>query len=123
MFLLVLVKGLSQAVQGLLSLGAMPIDYLANTDLLNGINDLFDKITPDTKTAVGDITSVIAQFGVPFGAAVKIAGGITKLKGISTMTQLGSLPTKAAKGTELVKRAGYYGTHWWSYRFCRINTR
>ena len=26
------------------------------------------------------------------------------------MTQLGSLPTKAAKGTELVKRAGYYGT-------------
>ncbi|MAL11151.1 MAG: hypothetical protein CMF74_15975 [Maricaulis sp.] len=104
------VKGLSQAVQGLLSLGAMPIDYLANTDLLNGINELFDKITPDTKTAVGDITSVIAQFGIPFGAAVKIAGGITKLKGISTMTQLGSLPTKAAKGTELVKRAGYYGT-------------
>ena len=104
------VKGLSQAVQGLLSLGAMPIDYLANTDLLNGINDLFDKITPDTKTAVGDITSVITQFGIPFGAAVKIAGGITKLKGISTMTQLGSLPTRAAKGTELVKRAGYYGT-------------
>ena len=104
------VKGLSQAVQGLLSLGAMPIDYLANTDLLNGINDIFDKITPDTKSAVGDITSVIAQFGIPFGAAVKIAGGITKLKGISTMTQLGSLPTRAAKGTELVKRAGYYGS-------------
>jgi hypothetical protein len=104
------IKGLSQAVQGLLSLGAMPIDYLANTDLLNGINNIFDKITPDTKTAVGDISSVITQFGVPFGAAVKIAGGITKLKGISTMTQLGSLPTRAAKGTELVKRAGYYGS-------------
>ena len=26
------------------------------------------------------------------------------------MTQLGSLPTRAAKGTELVKRAGYYGS-------------
>ena len=104
------VKGLSQAVQGLLSLGAMPIDYIANTDLLEGINNIFDKITPDTKTAVGDITSVISQFGIPFGAAVKIAGGITKLKGISTMTQLGSLPSRAAKGTELVKRAGYYGT-------------
>ena len=88
------VKGLSQAVQGLVSLGAMPIDYLANTDLLTKINEVFDTITPDTKTAVGDITSVITQFGVPFGAAVKIAGGITKLKGISTMTQLGSLPTK-----------------------------
>ena len=104
------VKGLSQAVQGLVSLGAMPIDYLANTDLLTKINEVFDTITPDTKTAVGDITSVITQFGVPFGAAVKIAGGITKLKGISTMTQLGSLPTKAAKGAELVKRAGYFGT-------------
>ena len=104
------VAGLSQAVQGLVSLGAMPIDYLADTDLLTKINEVFDTITPDTKTAVGDITSVIAQFGIPFGAAVKIAGGITKLKGISTMTQLGSLPTKAAKGAELVKRAGYFGT-------------
>ena len=89
------VKGLSQAVQGLLSLGAMPIDYLANTDLLNGINEIFDKITPDTKTAVGDITSVVAQFGIPFGAAVKIAGGITKLKGIdfavSTPGKLGTI--------------------------------
>jgi hypothetical protein len=31
------VQGLSQAVQGLLQIGAMPIDYLANTNLLNGI--------------------------------------------------------------------------------------
>jgi len=56
------VQGLSQAVQGLLQIGAMPIDYLANTNLLNGINNLFEKITPDTTTAVGDITSIITQF-------------------------------------------------------------
>ena len=46
------VKGLSQAVQGLVSLGAMPIDYLANTDLLTKINEVFDTITPDTKTCL-----------------------------------------------------------------------
>ena len=28
-------KGASQAVQGLVSLGAMPIDYLANTNLIS----------------------------------------------------------------------------------------
>ena len=45
------VAGLSQAVKGLLQLGVMPIDYLANTDLLTGIDNIFDKITPETDTA------------------------------------------------------------------------
>ena len=104
------VRGLSQAVQGLLQLGAMPIDYLGNTDLLTGIDELFDKITPETTTALGDITSVITQFGVPYVGALKIANGIGKLKGISTATKL-TAPgmTRAAQGMELAKRAGYYG--------------
>jgi hypothetical protein len=74
------VKGLSQAVQGLISLGALPIDYLANTNLISSIDNLFNKITPDTKTAVGDITSVVTQFGVPLGIASKIANGVLKIK-------------------------------------------
>jgi len=104
------VAGLSQAVKGLLQLGAMPIDYLANTDLLTGIDDIFNKITPETDTAVGDITSVLTQFAVPYGAALKIAGGISKLKGLSTATKL-TAPgmTRASQGMELAKRAGYYG--------------
>ena len=104
------VKGLSQAVQGLLQLGAMPIDYLGNTDLLTGIDELFDKITPETTTALGDITTVITQFGVPYVGALRIASGIGKLKGISTATKL-TAPgmTRAAQGVELAKRAGYYG--------------
>ena len=104
------VAGLSQAVKGLLQLGAMPIDYLANTDLLTGIDNIFDKITPETETAVGDITSILAQFAIPYGAALKIAGGISKLKGLSTATKL-TAPgmTRASQGMELAKRAGYYG--------------
>ena len=104
------VAGLSQAVKGLLQLGVMPIDYLANTDLLTGIDNIFDKITPETDTAVGDITSILAQFAIPYGAALKIAGGISKLKGLSTATKL-TAPgmTRASQGMELAKRAGYYG--------------
>jgi hypothetical protein len=105
------VQGLSQAVQGLLQIGAMPIDYLANTNLLNGINNLFEKITPDTTTALGDITSVLVQFGVPYAGALKLASGIGKLKNLSTATKL-TAPgmTRAAQGMELAKRAGYYGS-------------
>jgi hypothetical protein len=90
----------------------MPVDYLANTNLLSGIENVFNKITPETKTGLGEITSVITQFGVPGGAALKIASGISKLKGISTMTELSSLGkgVNLAKGMELTKRAGYFGT-------------
>ena len=77
------VKGLSQAVQGLLQLGAMPIDYLGNTDLLTGIDELFDKITPETTTALGDITSVITQFGVPYVGALRIASRAFGLPGLA----------------------------------------
>ena len=90
-------KGGSQAIQGLLHLGALPIDYLSDTNLLPNIEILFEKITPETKTAVGDITSVLTQFGVPGGAALKIASGMSKLKNISQMTKLSSLPTAGAK--------------------------
>ena len=102
-------SGLSKAVQGLLQLGAIPVDYLANTNLLSGIENVFNKITPETRTGLGEITSIITQFGVPGYAALRIASGISKLKGISTMTELSSL-SNVGKGIELTKRAGYFGT-------------
>jgi hypothetical protein len=110
------VKGLSQAVQGLISLGALPIDYLANTNLISSIDNLFNKITPDTKTAVGDITSVVTQFGVPLGIAAKIANGVLKLNKASQIVKLNNF-RKAddtydflGAGAELAKRAGYWGS-------------
>jgi len=75
-------KGLGQAAEGLLQLGALPIDLLFDTNALATIEKVFDKITPETTTSVGDITSVLVQFGVPGGAALKVASGMTKLKGI-----------------------------------------
>jgi len=103
-------KGASQAVQGLLTLGAMPIDYLADTNLISAIDNIFEKITPETETALGDITSVLTQFGVPAAGAVKIAQGIKVLKGASKMTKLSSIPSIGGKTAELAKRAGFYGS-------------
>ena len=103
-------KGASQAVQGLLTLGAMPIDYLADTNLISAIDNIFEKITPETETALGDITSVLTQFGVPAAGAVKIAQGIKVLKGASKMTKLSSIPSIGGKTAELAKRTGFYGS-------------
>jgi len=108
-------KGASQAVQGLVSLGAMPIDYLANTNLISAIDNLFDKITPETDTIVGDVTSVITQFGVPLGAAAKIANGVLKLNKASQIVKLNNFRRAdntydyAGASGELAKRAGYWG--------------
>ena len=66
------IRGVSKGVQGLLEIGAMPIDYLANTNLIAGIDDLFSKYTPDTRTGFGEFVATLAQFGVPLGAATKI---------------------------------------------------
>lgn len=104
------VKGVSQAVQGLLQLGAMPIDYVADTNLISAIDNIFERITPETETKVGDITSILGQFALPAGAAIKIANGILKLNKASQIVKLSSLPTVGAKSAELAKRAGYYGS-------------
>ena len=104
------VKGVGMAVQGLLQLGAIPIDYAADTNLTGKLEDLFEKITPDTKTGLGDITSIIVQFGVPLGVASKIGSGMKILKGATKVKKLAGIPSIGGKATELVRRAGYWGT-------------
>ena len=110
------VKGVSQAVEGLLQLGAMPIDLLLDTNALGYIEKVFDKVTPETTTSIGDITSVLVQFGIPAGAAIKVAGGISKLKGLSTMKKLD------APGRDSKKNCVLWFYRWY-YRRCSCNTR
>ena len=108
-------KGLSQAVQGLISLGALPIDLVANTNLITAIDNLFDNITPETDTIVGDVTSIVTQFGVPLGVASKIANGVLKLNKASQIVKLNNFRRAddtydyLGAGGELAKRAGYWG--------------
>ena len=103
-------RGASQAVKGLLSLGAIPIDYIGDTNLLSAIDRIFEKITPEVDTPVGEIVSVITQFGVPAGGAVKIAQGIKTLSNASKIRKLSSIPSVGGKTAELAKRAGFYGS-------------
>ena len=102
-------RGASIAVKELVKLGALPIDYLTDTNLLSAIDKTFEKITPDVDTPVGTISSVLAQFGAPAGLLVKLSQGIKVLSGASKITKLSSLPNMGAKTAELAKRAGYYG--------------
>ena len=105
------VAGVSRAIQGLLQLGALPIDYLANTKLTSKIDELFNKYTPDAKTGLGELVQTVVQFGVPLGVASKIGTGIKALRAGTNITKLASpeLVGVGSKATELVKRAGYFG--------------
>lgn len=99
--------GVSDAIQGLVTLGALPIDYAFDTNITRNIDNFFDKYTPDARTGVGEVVQTLVQFGLPLGVASKVAPGIRILKG-AQVTKLSSL-SGVAKGTELAKRAGYFG--------------
>lgn len=100
------VGGLSDAVQGLLTLGALPIDLAFDTNVTKTIDSIFKKWTPDAKTGIGEVVQTLVQFGLPLGVASKIGGGLKVLKG----AQVTSLAKPGlSKGAELVKRAGYFG--------------
>ena len=100
------VGGLSDAVQGLLTLGALPIDYAFDTNITKAIDNIFEKWTPDAKTGIGEVVQTLTQFGLPLGVAAKVGGGLKLLRGaqVTNLTKPG-----LSKGTELVRRAGYFG--------------
>ena len=102
--------GASDAIQGLVTLGALPIDYLFNTNLTKNIDNFFNKWTPDAKTGVGEVVQTLVQFGLPLGVASKVGSGMKILKG-AQFRKLSDpdLVGTGAKAQELVKRAGYFG--------------
>ena len=109
------VGGVSDAVEALLRLGAIPVDLALDTNFNRGIQTFFDKYAPDAETGIGEGVQTLAQYLVPYMGFVKAAtlapkifGGLRVLKG-GNFRQLSSLPTAGDKALELVKRAGYFG--------------
>ena len=106
------VGGISDALQGLVTLGVLPFDMLTDKDLTGKIDAFFDS-TPilniEAKTGLGQIVQTITQFGVPLGIASKIGRAIPLLQKAGQTTALSSLPTVGAKGVEIARRAGYWG--------------
>ena len=102
--------GVSDAVQGLVTLGALPVDYVFDTNLTKNIDNFFNQYAPDAKTGVGEVVQTLVQFGLPLGVASKVGSGMKILKGanfrkLSDPTLVGA----GAKAEELIKRAGYFG--------------
>src|SRR6056300_1617813 len=54
--------GVSDAVQGLITLGALPIDYAFDTNITKNIDNIFEKWTPDAKTGIGEVVQTLTQF-------------------------------------------------------------
>ena len=106
------IGGISDALQGLVTLGVLPFDMLTDKDLTGKIDAFFDAapiLNLEAKTGLGQIVQTITQFGVPLGVASKIGRAIPLLRKAGQTTKLSSLPTIGAKGTEIARRAGYWG--------------
>ena len=106
------VGGISDALQGLITLGVLPFDMLTDKDLTGKIDAFFEAapiLNIEAKTGLGQIVQTITQFGVPLGIASKIGRAIPLLRKAGETTKLASLPTIGAKGTEIARRAGYWG--------------
>ena len=54
-------RGASIAVKELIKIGALPIDYVADTNLISAIDKTFEKISPDVEVGVSDIDLVIQE--------------------------------------------------------------
>ena len=106
------IGGISDALQGLVTLGVLPFDMLTDKDLTGKIDAFFDAapiLNLEAKTGLGQIVQTITQFGVPLGIASKIGRAIPLLQKAGQTTVLSSLPTVGAKGVEIARRAGYWG--------------
>ena len=103
------VGGIGDVVQGLLTLGAIPIDYVADTNLTKNIEDLFEKWSPDAKTGIGEVVQTLVQFGLPLGVASKVGSGMKILKGANVRKLSDPSLTTLGKAGELARRAGYFG--------------
>jgi len=118
------VGGVLDAVEGLLRLGAIPVDLALDTNSSRAIQKFFDKWAPNAKTGIGEGVQVFTQYasglvGGPLLAASlaknaalapSIIRGMSVLKG-AKLRKLSDpeLVTLGAKGLELAKRAGYFG--------------
>ena len=86
--------------EGIAELGAGFADYAFDTDFLNYLEKNYPKINVDD--GLGKAVELIVQYGVPYSAALKIAGKVSKVKDLGRVAKAGGVSGVAAK-------VGYYG--------------
>ena len=93
-------SGVLKIGEGIAELGAGFIDYALDTNFLEYLEKNYPKINVDD--GLGKMIELIVQYGVPYGAAVKIASKVSKIKQLGKATKAGGVSGAAAK-------VGYYG--------------
>ena len=92
-------SGLLKIGEGIAELGAGFSDYALDTDFLEYLEENYPKINVDD--GLGKLVETVVQYGVPYGAALKIAGKVSKVKKLGEVAKAGGIKGTAAK-------LGYY---------------
>ena len=106
------VKGTRTALKAILELPASAADYVLDTNFVSKLDNFFSEgflKIPETQTTIGDITSLLVQYGLPLSVSTKIAPTVIGLRGSNLFKQLDDIPSIAGKAGEIAKRAGYFG--------------
>jgi hypothetical protein len=85
----VILSAATNIASGIGQIIGMPIDWVnqnlispdedvSDESVLKAINEVWPTVTPDT--TVGEISSLLVQYGIPFSGAVKVAGPLVKLQ-------------------------------------------
>ena len=93
-------SGVLKIGEGILELGAGFSDYAFDTNFLEYLEENYPKINVDD--GLGKMIELIVQYGVPYGAALKIASKVSKVKQLGNLAKAGGVSGVAAK-------VGYYG--------------
>ena len=85
--------------EGIAELGAGFADYALDTNFLEYLENNYPKINVDD--GLGKMVELITQYGVPYSAALKIAGKVSKVKELGKVAKGGGVSGVAAKiGTQ-----------------------
>lgn len=93
-------SGLLKIGEGIAELGAGFSDYAFDTEFLKYLEDNYPKINVDD--GLGKAVELIVQYGLPYSAALTIAGKLSKVKDLGRIANAGGVSGVAAK-------VGYYG--------------
>jgi hypothetical protein len=96
-----LASGALKIPEAILELGAGFVDYAADTDLVTALEENYPRI--NVTDGIGKFVEIGLQYGLPYGAALKIGSKLGAMKGMRAASQKGSVGSKAAA------KMGYYG--------------
>ena len=85
------VKGTRTALKAFLEIPATVADIALDTNLVSKLDKFFSEgflKIPETQTGIGDMVSLLVQYGIPLTTATKLAPVIPGLRGISTFSKL-----------------------------------